>query len=64
MLLRFQVASCGQGVERKKNILVVKLIASKNRKSKSSDSSIWDELKFENLSCLGWIKEIGRECDK
>ena len=35
-------------MERKKDILVVKLIASKNRKSESSNSSIWDELKFES----------------
>ena len=35
-------------MERKKKILVVKLIVSKNRKSESSNSSIWDELKFES----------------
>ena len=35
-------------MERKKDILVVKLIASENRKSESSNSSIWDELKFES----------------
>ena len=35
-------------LQRKKKILVVRLIASKNRKSKSSNSSIWDELKFES----------------
>ena len=51
-------------MERKKKILVVKLIVSKNRKSESSNSSIWDELKFENLSHQGWITEIGRECNK
>ena len=33
--------------EERRKILVVKFIASKNRKSKSSNSSIWDELKFE-----------------
>ena len=35
-------------MERKKKILVVKLIASENWKSESSNSSIWDELKFES----------------
>ena len=35
-------------MERKNKILVVKLIASENRKSESSNSSIWDELKFES----------------
>ena len=35
-------------LQRKKKILVVKLIASENRKSESSNSSIWDELKFES----------------
>ena len=35
-------------MKRKKKILVVKLIASENRKSESSNSSIWDELKFES----------------
>ena len=35
-------------MERKKDILVVKLIASENRKSESSNSSVWDELKFES----------------
>ena len=34
--------------EERRKILVVKFIASKNRKSKSSNSSIWDELKFES----------------
>ena len=34
-------------MERKKNILVVKLTTSENRKSKSSNSSVWDKLKFE-----------------
>ena len=47
-------------MSRKKKILVVKLIASENRKSESSNSSIWDKLKFENLSRLGQIKETGR----
>ena len=35
-------------MKRKKKILVVKLIASENRRSESSNSSIWDELKFES----------------
>ena len=35
-------------MERMKDILVVKLIASKNRKNESSNSSVWDELKFES----------------
>ena len=35
-------------MERKKDILVVKLIASENRKSESSNSSMWDKLKFES----------------
>ena len=35
-------------MERKKKILVAKLIASKNRKSESSNSSVWDKLKFES----------------
>ena len=35
-------------MKRKKKILVVKLIASEKRKSESSNSSICDELKFEN----------------
>ena len=48
LLLGFQVASHGQAIERKKNILVVKLIASENRKSESSNSNVWDELKFES----------------
>ena len=46
--MRFQAASHGQAMERKKKILVVKLTASENRKSKSSNSSIWHELKFES----------------
>ena len=32
--------------EERRKVLVVKLIASKDKKSKSSNSSIWDELKF------------------
>ena len=51
-------------MERKKKILVVKLIASENRKSESSNSSVWDELKFENLSHLGWIKDNVTNKDK
>ena len=35
-------------MERKKKILVVRLIASENRKSESSNSSLLDELKFES----------------
>ena len=31
---------------RKKKILIVKLVASKNRKIEPSNSSIWDELTF------------------
>ena len=34
--------------EKKEENPSVKLIASKNRKSESSNSSIWDELKFES----------------
>ena len=34
--------------EGRRKVLVVKLIASKDRKSESSNSSIWDELKFES----------------
>ena len=54
----FTQTSC----EERKKVLVVTLIASKNRKSESSNSSIWDKLKFEGskLSCLGWIKETRR----
>ena len=33
---------------KKEEILVIKLIASENRKSESSNSSIWDKLKFES----------------
>ena len=53
-------------MEGKKKILVVKLIAAENRKNESSNSSVWDELKFEviNLFCLGWIRETGREHNK
>ena len=40
--------SHGQAMKRKKKVLVVKLIASENRKSELSNSSIWDELKFES----------------
>ena len=32
----------------RRKFLVVKVIASEDRKSESSDSSIWDELKFES----------------
>ena len=39
-------------MERMKDILVVKLIASKNWKSESSNSSIWDKLKFESNKCI------------
>ena len=35
-------------MERKRDNLVVKLIASENRKSQSSKSSVWDKLKFES----------------
>ena len=41
--------------EERRKILVVKFIAesaSKNRKSESSNSSIWDELKFESSRCI------------
>ena len=34
--------------EERRKILVVKFIASENRKSESSNSSIWDKLKFES----------------
>ena len=34
--------------EERRNFLVVKLIASEDRKSESSNSSIWDKLKFES----------------
>ena len=45
----------------KERILVV-IVESASEKSETSNSSLWDELKFENLgkrivdfSCLGWI---------
>ena len=53
LLLRFQAASHGQAMERKKKILVVKLIASENRKGESSNSSVWEELKFEKFITSG-----------
>ena len=34
--------------EERRKVLVVTLIASENRKSELSNSSIWDELKFES----------------
>ena len=45
--------------QRKKKILVVKLIASKNRKSGSSNSSIWDELEFESNKFITSGTDIG-----
>ena len=53
-------------MERKKKILVVKLIASENRESESSNSSVWDELKFESNKFItsGMDKANRREHDK
>ena len=49
-------------MERKKDILVVKPIASENRKSESSNSSIWDELKFEsNKFSTSWMDKRNRK---
>ena len=61
--LRFQkeekAASHGQAMKRKKKILVVKLIAPENRKSESSNSNIWDELKFQSNTSITSVMDKG-----